>query len=195
MQAAGDGVGVGVELAAGVQDRHDHLDGGPLLLGVHLDRDAAAVVVNRHPAVGPQRHDDVVGVTGHRLVHRVVDDFLVSGGAARARRWNRLHAGALADRVQALQHGDGGRAVLVLLVVTGLLVAPALAHRPDTPRTRSYLPGEHTGLPAAAGSPTARCNREVPTARTVRVLGASRIEVALEIRQRRPQGPLRRKPS
>ena len=44
VQTAGDAVALAVELAAGVQDGHDDLDGGPLLDRVHVDRDAAAVV-------------------------------------------------------------------------------------------------------------------------------------------------------
>ena len=115
VQAAGDRVGVGIELAAGVQDRHDDLDGGLALLRVHLGRDAAAVVVDRHAAVGPQRHDHGVGVAGHRLVDRVVDDLPHQVVQAALAGRADVHAGPLADGVQALQHGDRGRAVFVLL--------------------------------------------------------------------------------
>ena len=162
VQAAGDGVGVGVELAAGMQDRHDDLDGGPLLLRVHLDRDAAAVVVDRDAAVGAQRHGDVVGVAGHRLVDRVVDDFLdqvvqaaLAGGAD-------VHAGALADGLQALQHGDRGRAVLVLLCRHRSSRRSCACSRPDT-GTRTGCPGDTPGG-RRGGIPDGSLHREVPTA-------------------------------
>ncbi len=44
VQAAGDLVGILVELAAGMKDRHDHFEGGAFLLLVEVGRDAATVV-------------------------------------------------------------------------------------------------------------------------------------------------------
>ena len=44
VQAAGDRVPAAAELSAGVQDGHDDLDGGLVLLLVQVDGDAAAVV-------------------------------------------------------------------------------------------------------------------------------------------------------
>ena len=115
VQTAGDGVGLAVELAARVQRGHDHLDGGPLLDRVHVDRDAAAVVGDRDAAVGQQGDLDRGGVAGHRLVDGVVDDLpdqvvqaALAGGAD-------VHAGPLADRLEPLEDGDGRRAVVVLL--------------------------------------------------------------------------------
>jgi hypothetical protein len=76
MQAAGGLVGLGVELSAGVQRRHDDFERRLVLeLRMRIDRDAAAVVgdgeVSRRR---PARHLDEGGVAGHRLVHRIVDD-------------------------------------------------------------------------------------------------------------------------
>ena len=48
MQAAGVDVVVALaELAAGVQRGQDQLEGRPLVLGMHVDRNAAAVVAAR----------------------------------------------------------------------------------------------------------------------------------------------------
>ena len=111
MQAAGDRVGLAVELAAGVQGGEDDLDRRALLDRVHVDRDAAAVVAHPHAAVGQQRHVDGVAVAGQRLVHRVVDDLVdqvvqaaLAGGAD-------VHARALADRLEALEDRDRAGAV------------------------------------------------------------------------------------
>ena len=51
VQPAGDLVGVVVELAAGVEHRHDHFGGGAVLLLVQVRGNAAAVVLHRAAAV------------------------------------------------------------------------------------------------------------------------------------------------
>src|SRR5664279_4429844 len=77
-------------------------------------------------------------------------------------------------------------------VVTGLLVAPALAHGPTL--GRGPPPGEHHPATGRAGTPTARCIGRCPPPRTARA--PSRADRgSAPIRQRRPQGPLRREPS
>ena len=116
VQTAGDRVRLAVELAAGVQHGQRDLDAGLLQLRVQVDRDAAAVVDDPHPAVGQQHDVDGVAVAGQRLVDGVVDDLpdqvvqaALAGGAD-------VHAGPLADRLQALEHGDRLGAVLLLLL-------------------------------------------------------------------------------
>ena len=74
VQAAGDLVGILIELPACVQDRHDHLGGGDSLALVDVDRDTAAIVGHRDRAVGIDCHLDPSGVAGQGLVDRVVDD-------------------------------------------------------------------------------------------------------------------------
>src|SRR5262249_59681791 len=75
VQAAGDLVGVVVELAAGVQRGEDHLQRALAGLGVGVDGDAPAVVGHGDGlAVRLQGHDDPRGVAVHHLVDRVVDD-------------------------------------------------------------------------------------------------------------------------
>ena len=111
MQAARGLVGLGVELAAGVQRRHDDFERRLLReFRMVLDRDAAAVVDDGDVAVGAEMHLDAAGMAGDRLVHRVVDDFgeevvqRVGVGAAD------IHARAAAHRLEPLQHLDvGGR--------------------------------------------------------------------------------------
>ncbi len=46
MQAAGETIGLIVEFAAGVQPREDQLDAADLLLRMHIDRHATAVIDN-----------------------------------------------------------------------------------------------------------------------------------------------------
>ena len=74
VQAARGLVDLVVEFSARVQRRHDHFERGLLLeLRMLLDRNAAAVVGDRHEAVGGHFDLDRVGKVRHRLVHGVVD--------------------------------------------------------------------------------------------------------------------------
>ncbi len=103
VQAAGGDVRAAAELAAGVQLGEDHLDAGQPGLGLLVDRDAAAVVVDLDRAVGVQGDLDAVGRAGQRLVDAVVDDLPhavhEAAGVGRAD----VHARALAHRLEALQ--------------------------------------------------------------------------------------------
>ena len=76
VETAGDLVGLVVELAAGVEDGHDDLGGRLLLLLVHLDRDAAAVVDDRHGVVDVDEDVDLGAESGQGLVDAVVDDLV-----------------------------------------------------------------------------------------------------------------------
>ena len=107
VQAAGDLVALAAELAAGVQHgEHDLGRRLALVLGVVVDRDAAAVVDDPAAAVGEQRDVDPRRVAGHRLVDRVVDDLVdevvQAGEPGRAD----VHPGAFPDRLEALENRD-----------------------------------------------------------------------------------------
>ena len=90
VEAAGDLVAAAVaELAAGVQGGEHQLRGGPLLLRVLVDRDAAAVVDDGDAVVRVDRDLDAVAVAGEGLVDRVVDhlvDQVVQPARARSSR-------------------------------------------------------------------------------------------------------------
>ncbi len=78
VQSAGNFVGRGIELSAGVQHGHHDLRGGNLLaVNVHvIDRNAAAVVDHGDRVVEVDGDFDFVGEAGERFVDRVVDDFV-----------------------------------------------------------------------------------------------------------------------
>src|SRR5471032_1787323 len=111
VQAARDLVGVLVELAAGVQLRHDDFGGRAfrVVLVVHLQagRHAAAVVGDRDRVVRVDGDVDFRAVAGQRFVDRVVQHFehqVVQAGAVRGVA--DVHAGTLAHRFQAFQDLD-----------------------------------------------------------------------------------------
>ena len=111
VQAAGDFVALRVELAARVQDGHDHFCGGAALLFVHVHRDAASVVGHGHRVVGMNNYIHAVAEARQRLVHRVVHhlphEMVQPHGARRAN----VHRGPLAYRLQIAQHLDAGGVV------------------------------------------------------------------------------------
>jgi len=114
VQAAREAVGAPrplVELATRVQPREDDLDHRHLLLGMQAEGDAAAVVLDADRAVGVQRDGDALAVTGQRLVGGVVDRFLHD---VQRRVGAGVHARALLDGLEALEHPDGGFGVGVV---------------------------------------------------------------------------------
>ena len=116
VQPAGDLVAVRIELAAGVQLRHDDLGGRALRLVVSLDagRDAAPVIEDGDGIVGMHGDRDLVAEPGERLVDRVVHHLEHHVVQARAiGSVSDVHAGALADRLEAFEDLDRVRAVVV----------------------------------------------------------------------------------
>jgi hypothetical protein len=120
VESAGDLVAVFVELAPGVQHREGDLDCRLLLRGMHVHRNATAVVGHRNRVVGVD--GDVDGVTMARecLVDRVVDNLvyqvvepILAGGAD-------IHARAFAYRLQTLEDLNRFRFVLQSAVDDGV---------------------------------------------------------------------------
>ena len=134
VQTTGDLVAAAAELAAGVQHGEHGRDGRELLARRGVGRDAAAVVLDPHAAVGEQGHHDPVAVAGQGLVDGVVDDLpdqvVQTALAGRAD----VHAGALADRLEALEDLDRGRVVLDAV--------GRLGHQDCEGRTRSRTASE-----------------------------------------------------
>src|SRR5262249_42721928 len=134
VQAARDLVALAAELAAGVEHRHHDLGRRPALAGHDVDRDAAAVVLDRHRVVEVDHHLDPAAVAGQVLVDRVVDhlvDEVVQSAAVIGVA--DVHARALAHTLQALEDADRAgvvAGVAIVAVVTGIRgVAAGTARR------------------------------------------------------------------
>ena len=106
VQAAGDGVGLAVELPARVQGGEHDLDGRTLFHRMLVDGDAAAVVGDPDPAVGEQGDVDAVAVPGQRLVYGVVHDLVDEVVQAALTGRADVHTGTLAYCLKALQDRD-----------------------------------------------------------------------------------------
>ena len=112
VQAARDLVAAAVaELAAGVEHGQDDLGRRALLLLVHVDRDAAAVVADRDAIVRMQNDLDGVAVAGERLVDGVVDDLVDEMVEPALTRRADVHTGSLANGLEAFEDGDVGGVV------------------------------------------------------------------------------------
>ena len=106
MEAAGDLVALAAELAARVELGQHYRHGRQTLLGHHVDRNARAVVRDRHGRVRMDGHLDCAGTSRHGLVDGVVDHLVCElVQPARARRAD-VHARAQPDRLEALENGD-----------------------------------------------------------------------------------------
>src|SRR5271165_3414005 len=91
------------KLAARVQPGHHQLHAGELGLALDVNRDAAAVVPDLGRTIRVQGHLDPGAVPGQRLVHGVVEDLTEAVLKPAAVGRPDVHAGALADRLQALE--------------------------------------------------------------------------------------------
>ena len=116
VQAARGRVDLAVELAARMQRGEDDLQRRLVLeLGMRIDRHAAAIVADQHLVAGQHFDMDGVGVAGDGLVHGVVQhlgDEMVHRPLVGAAD---IHAGALADGLQPLQHLDVARGIGIVL--------------------------------------------------------------------------------
>ena len=104
MQTAGNLIASAAELAAGMEHRENHLQSR--LSGLRLDvhGDTAAVIGDGDGVAGVDGDGDMLAVAGQGLVDGIVHDLIHqmvqtgSGGGAD------IHTGALAHRLQTLQH-------------------------------------------------------------------------------------------
>ena len=115
VQAAGDLVAAAAELAAGVEHRHHHLEGGLAHLGVLGHGDAAPVVLHGQGAIRVDGHLDVRAEAGQRLVDGVVHHLVDQMVVAALGRVADVHRRAHTHRLKPLQHLDGVGVVMLPL--------------------------------------------------------------------------------
>src|SRR5216683_2167947 len=113
VQTAGDFVGFAVEFSTGVQNGEDNFCGRTLFRGVHVDRNAAAVVDHRDGIIGVYGDIDFVGVAGHGFVDRIVDHFPNEMVQSHFARRPDVHRRTQAYGFDAAEHSDGFRVVLM----------------------------------------------------------------------------------
>ena len=118
VETAGDLVVGAVELAAGVENREHDLDRGLVLRRMHVDGNAAAVVLDGERAVWVDDYVDHRTVARERLVDRIVYYFVYQVVVAAFARVADVHRRTFADGLHALQN----------LYVFGVVVALFFCH-------------------------------------------------------------------
>ena len=114
VQAAGNLIGIVLELSAGVKLGHDDLGRRNAFLGMNIHRNAATVIRHSHRTVAVELNRDAVAMARHGLVDGVVhdlEDHMVQAGAVIGVA--DIHTGSLADSVESAQHLDGISAVFL----------------------------------------------------------------------------------
>ena len=106
VQAAADLVRTFVELSAGMQHRHDHLQGADALLLMNIHGNTTAVVLDGDGIVFVDRHFDVCAEAGERLVDRVVNGFIDEVVQSLLADVADIHGRALADGFESFKHLD-----------------------------------------------------------------------------------------
>src|SRR5699024_1150468 len=130
-QAAGHGVSAAAELASGVEDGKDHLDGRLALRRVHGHGHPAPELGVLDSYVGSQRDLDVVAVRGHRLIDGVVDDLRHEVVETAFRGRTDVQAGSFPDGLEALEYRDV--AGIIMRLILGRHVTPCSDGRYQLP--------------------------------------------------------------
>ena len=112
VQTAGHLVAVLVELATGMEDRHDHFEGGTVLLRVHARRDAAAVVGHADRIIFQDGDGDIGAVAGHGFVDAVVDHLVYQVVQPPLPYVSDVHRRSLPHGLKAFQHLDATGGIL-----------------------------------------------------------------------------------
>jgi len=111
VEAARHLVAAATELATGVEDRVDDLE-GVLARRMLADRHAAAIILDGDNAILLDGDGDLVRVAGHRLVDRVVDDLPHQVVEAPLVGRADVHPGTLPNGLEPLEDLDAGGVVV-----------------------------------------------------------------------------------
>lgn len=107
MQTARDLIGVVIELAAGMQHRHDDLCRRNVFLRMHISRNATPIVTDGDGLIEVDHHANLAAVSRERFIDGVIHQLEDHVMQARAIIGIAdVHAGALAYCIQALENLD-----------------------------------------------------------------------------------------
>ena len=107
MQSAGRRISLAAEFPAGMKRGQNHFQCAQILeLWMWINRDATPIVTHGEPVALLDRDLDKAGVAGHRLVHRIVENFRRKVMQRRFVGAADIHCRALANGLQPFQHLD-----------------------------------------------------------------------------------------
>ena len=101
METSGDFVSTRIttEFSSCVQHREYDFEGWLFGRRMHIDRNATTIVFDTHRSILFQNHNDMVTVTRHRFINRVIDDFVHTVMKSALIGRTDVHTGALPDRL------------------------------------------------------------------------------------------------
>ena len=137
VQSARHLVALATKLAAGVQHGEHNLGSALALVRarwIWVNRNTAAVVVDAATAIGQQGDVDTGAIPSHRFIDRVVDNFPDQVMQASKTSGADVHAGALADGIEALKNLNVLGAVVGGWLAGRLASAGGVSHRHRRPR-------------------------------------------------------------
>ena len=106
VQTAGHLVVLLVEFSAGVQHSQHNFRRGLLHLGMHVDRDASAIVFHRHGIVRMDRHRDLLAVASQSFVDGVIHNLVDQVMQTTLTRISDVHGRTLSYSLQTFQYRD-----------------------------------------------------------------------------------------
>jgi hypothetical protein len=97
-----------------MQNCHDHLEGGAMLLFVHVHGDSTAIILNRDAVVFVDAHVYFVAIACQGFVDGVVDNLIDQVVEAAEIDVADVHGWTHADGLKTFEYGDVAGAVVVL---------------------------------------------------------------------------------
>src|SRR5690606_6245014 len=167
VQAAAHLISLAVELPAGVELGHHHFQRRPAHLGVGVDGDAAAVVVDADAAVGAEDHVHLGTGAAQRFIDAVVEDLVDEVMKAARPGGTDVHPRTAPDSFESFEDLNLTGIVLALVGHLGhashdLSPVSASQSAPGSPRTgcAGTHPQYNVRPPGAPGTRPARARRQ-----------------------------------
>ena len=113
VQTAGHCITAAAELAAGVQLGHHGLHTGDALARHLIDRDASTIVHHADAVVRQNGDLDMAGVSGQRLVDRVIDDLIDQVVQTARAGGTDVHTGADTHGLESFEHPQIGGLIML----------------------------------------------------------------------------------
>ena len=114
VQAAADLITVLIEFTTGMQYGHYHFQRTPMLLGVHIYRNTATVILHSNGVVGIDMHSYLVAEASQCLINRVVHYLIYQMVQTFLRDVSNVHCGAFTNRLQTFEHLNTRTIILFL---------------------------------------------------------------------------------
>ena len=136
MKTSGDLVAILVELSSGMEDSHDNLKGGTMLLRMHSGGDTSSIVSHPDRVVRKYRDIDLIAIACHCLVDTIIDDLIHQMVKTPLSNITDVHRRSFPHSLKTFQHLNTTSGILFLR----LLHLVVLYHFPNKKIARFWGP-------------------------------------------------------